>query len=318
MANAMAGTMDPALAAALRVKEAKAKAKAHARASATSAMSGATATSATSAMSGGAAATSATSGTVAPGKFLLLILLRGAAFRHGSRTSSRDRLTAYNAVNPASGEQLVALKSLQQNVVVPATAIGWRVGLAIDVVLPPQLHGAWQQVKSASGLHAAAIERLSENLRASSQSESFANSLEWASRTLAAEGAARSAVLITRVDLVLRRPLPLPAPPDVPGKLIMPFREIKAKSREGRQGYGRCLVSWSDPIIYVPRCRTALDCARLRSIELDGHFLCLWVYHALPSMTSLMHYSPLMTSLIRSFGSHVLTALRDPLQSDCR
>jgi hypothetical protein len=155
---------------------------------------------------------------------------------------------------------------LQQNVVVPATAIGWRVGLAIDVVLPPQLHGAWQQVKSASGLHAAAIERLSENLRASSQSESFADSLEWASRTLAAEGEARSAVLITRVDLVLRRPLPLPAPPDVPGKLIMPFREIKAKSREGRQGYGRCLVSWSDPIIYVPRCRIALDCARLHSM----------------------------------------------------
>ena len=266
MANAMAGTMDPALAAALRVKEAKAKAKAHARASATSAMSGAAATSATSAMSGGAAATSATIGTVAPGKFLLLILLRGAAFRHGSRTSSRDRLTAYNAVNPASGEQLVALTSLQQNVVVPATAIGWRVGLAIDVVLPPQLHGAWQQVKSASGLHVAAIERLSENLRASSQSESFADSLEWASRTMAADGEARSAVLITRVDLVLRRPLPLPAPPDVPGKLIMPFREIKAKSREGRQGYGRCLVSWSDPIIYVPRCRIALDCTRLHSM----------------------------------------------------
>ena len=253
MAKAMAGATDPALAAALRIKEAKAKAKAHARASATSAMSGS------------AAATSATSGMDASGKFLLLILLRGAAFRHGGRTSSRDGLTAYNAVNPASGEQLVALKSFQQNVVVPATAIGWRVGLAIDVVLPPQLHGAWQQVKSASGLHAAAIERLSENLRASSQSESFANSLEWASRTLAAEGAARSAVLITRVDLVLRRPLPLPAPPDVPGKLIMPFREIKAKSRDGTQGNGRCLVSWSDPIIYVPRC------------------------HALPSMTYLIH-----------------------------
>ena len=253
MAKAMAGATDPALAAALRIKEAKAKAKAHARASATSAMSGS------------AAATSATSGTDASGRFLLLILLRGAAFRHGGRTSSRDGLTAYNAVNPASGEQLVALKSFQQNVVVPATAIGWRVGLAIDVVLPTRLHGAWQQVKIASGLHATAIERLGENLRAGTQSESLAESLQWVSRTMPAEGEARSAVLITRVDLVLRRPLPLPAPPDVPGKLIMPFREIKAKSRDGRQGNGRCLVSWSDPIIYVPRC------------------------HALPSMTYLIH-----------------------------
>ena len=32
-------------------------------------------------------------------------------------------------------------------------------------------------------------------------------------------------------------------------------------------------------------------------------------------MTYLMHYSPLMTSLIRSLESRVLTALRDPLQS---
>jgi len=177
---------------------------------------------------------------------ILVILVRGLAFRGGGRASQDP--SAPLEVSSSPDEQILALRSLQQHVIAPARTLGWRVGLAIDVVMPSHLHSAWQQAKSASGLRAATIERISETYRKRTQSESMVDMMIWANRTGPAEWGSRSAMLISRADLVFRKPLPLPAPPDEDGKLMLPFRMISRKSN-----LTRCATMWSELLIYVPR-----------------------------------------------------------------
>ena len=177
---------------------------------------------------------------------ILVILIRGLAFRGGGRASQDP--SAPLRVSSSPDEQILALRSLQQHVIAPARTLGWRVGLAIDVVMPSHLHSAWQQAKSASGLRAATIERISETYRERTQSESMVDMMIWANRTGPAEWGSRSAMLISRADLVFRKPLPLPAPPDEDGKLMLPFRMISRKSN-----LTRCATMWSELLIYVPR-----------------------------------------------------------------
>ena len=177
---------------------------------------------------------------------ILVILVRGLAFRGGGRASQDP--SAPLQVSSSPDEQIQALRSLQQHVIAPARTLGWRVGLAIDVVMPSHLHSAWQQAKSASGLRAATIERISETYRERTQSESMVDMMIWANRTGPAEWRSRSAMFISRADLVFRKPLPLPAPPDEDGKLMLPFRSVHRKTNTTR-----CTHMWSDLIIYVPR-----------------------------------------------------------------
>ena len=177
---------------------------------------------------------------------ILVILIRGLAFRGGGRASQDP--SAPLRVSSSPDEQIQALRSLQQNVIAPARTLGWRVGLAIDVVMPSHLHSAWQQAKSASGLRAATIERISETYRERTQSESMVDMMIWANRTGPAEWGSRSAMLISRADLVFRKPLPLPAPPDEDGKLMLSHKSLHQKTN-----LTRCVTMWSELIIYVPR-----------------------------------------------------------------
>ena len=182
----------------------------------------------------------------------LVILIRGLAFRGGGRASQDP--SAPLQVSSSPDEQILALRSLQQNVIAPARTLGWRVGLAIDVVMPSHLRSAWQQAKSASGLRAAVIEeRIRETYRHRTQAENLVATLIWANQTGPAEWESRSAMLISRADLVFRKPLPLPPPPDEDGKLMLPFRSVYRKTNTTR-----CTHKWSDLIIYVPR-RLELD-----------------------------------------------------------
>ena len=178
---------------------------------------------------------------------ILLIVIRGLAFRGGGRASQDP--SAPLRVSSSPDEQIQALRSLQQHVIAPARTLGWRVGLAIDVVMPSHLHSAWQRAKSASGLRAAIIEeRIRETYRHRTQTETLVATLVWANQTGPAEWRSRSALFITRADLVFRKPLPLPPPPDEDGKLMLPFRSVHRKTNTTR-----CTHMWSDLIIYVPR-----------------------------------------------------------------
>ena len=176
----------------------------------------------------------------------LVILIRGLAFRGGGRASQDP--SAPLQVSSSPDEQILALRSLQQNVIAPARTLGWRVGLAIDVVMPSHLHSAWQQAKSASGLRAATIERISETYRERTQSESMVDTMIWANQTGPAEWESRSAMLISRADLVIRKPLPLPPPPDEDGKLMLSHKSLHQKTN-----LTRCVTMWSELLIYVPR-----------------------------------------------------------------
>ena len=176
----------------------------------------------------------------------LVILIRGLAFRGGGRASQDP--SAPLQVSSSPDEQILALRSLQQNVIAPARTLGWRVGLAIDVVMP-HLHSAWQQAKSASGLRAAVIEeRIRETYRHRTQAENLVATLIWANQTGPAEWESRSAMLISRADLVIRKPLPLPPPPDEDGKLMLSHKSLHQKTN-----LTRCVTMWSELIIYVPR-----------------------------------------------------------------
>ncbi len=177
----------------------------------------------------------------------LIILLRGLAFRSGGR-APQFRSGALST-GGTIGTQLWALRSLKQNAIESATSAGWTVTLAMDVVVPSHRVQEWRAACSQARVFekvARVLERISPAYRHDFQSSSILDGVEWLAGQAPDEFAMRGALLLMRVDLVLRQPLPLPRPPDSDSRPIVPFAYVESNKDGG------CTKQYADTIIYVP------------------------------------------------------------------
>ena len=183
------------------------------------------------------------------GAYQLGILLRGMSFRSAGRTAFQSRSYDQQFSN-STEEQLMAIQSIEQHVLVPAAKIGWNVSIWIDVVVPsPHSKSFRRAIMERRGFdHKIVGYRTSTAYRAEQQGASLRESLDWCTTQTLAVWKAWSVLLVLRVDLVLRVNLPMPTPPELDKRLMVPFSLLELK-----QETGKCVKSYSDTILWVPR-----------------------------------------------------------------
>jgi len=174
----------------------------------------------------------------------LVIIVHGIAYRGCGRGCQTASSSTY--------EQSRAFKTFQQHVLMPAIASGWNVSLAIDVVLEPQHVQHWHRLTSSLAKSFPIYLNDGPNYRGSSQLASTRTTLNWCMNAMAAAGDsnARGALLLIRVDLMIRKPLPMPMPNDRDERVIVPFRMLGLSSTPNCASKK---MSTSDTIIWVPR-----------------------------------------------------------------
>ena len=184
----------------------------------------------------------------------LLFVLRGQAFRNASTAYNSNAHSASNAE-----PQLRTVAALHRDVLPALMRRGWSPTVLADITSPPQ--------------HAVALERALLRLRPlkvrlrerrlPSQLASLEATLRWA-MDAAARVVAWHAVLLLRIDVILKQPLPLPAPvargTRAEQRLLLPFLNrprthtrsspVLAVPPSGR-------VAVSDVLAFLPRCRVA-------------------------------------------------------------
>ena len=194
----------------------------------------------------------------------LALVLRGQGFRTGGHRS-RTYTTQLE-------EQLRAVTSVHDHVVVPAGRNGWSLSLALHVFAPPRhvdallAHFAELQMSPAAIRNHTAPDE-------PSQLASWATSLQWAGRKTPAQW---SAMLILRLDLAFKQPLPLPAPCGIGHTILAPFQQSFAFGSHNNEGQPRI----ADVLLFVPRVRHAELLAalkRVKSTKAVLHDLCNWV-----------------------------------------
>ena len=183
----------------------------------------------------------------------LIVLLHGVAFRSTERGSwySHDA----NATATEHKEQFQSLSSVRTHVVGPAAQSGWDVTLLADVVLPKALFPQWKHAVQSASLKLAG-QRVSAHHVGETQVQSVLASLDWAKQTLSKElfqAGTAAAMLLLRVDLLIKTDLPLPPPPtgaaaaSGSGALRFPFHvrsDLCAKKK--------MMSMLSDVLIFVP------------------------------------------------------------------
>ena len=194
----------------------------------------------------------------------LALVLRGQGFRTGGHRS-RTYTTQLE-------EQLRAVTSVHDHVVVPAERNGWSLSLALHVFAPPRHVDALLAHLAELQMSPAAI-RNHTSPDESSQLASWATSLQWAGRKTPAQW---SAMLILRLDLALKQPLPLPAPCGIGHTILAAFQQSFAFGSHNNEGQPRI----ADVLLFVPRVRHAELLAALKRVKNTKavlHDLCNWV-----------------------------------------
>ena len=194
----------------------------------------------------------------------LALVLRGQGFRiggHRSRTHTSQL-----------EEQLRAVTSVHDHVVVPAERNGWSLSLALHVFAPPRHVDALLAHLAVLQMSPAAI-RNQTAPDEPTQLASWATSLQWAGRM----GPARwSAMLILRLDLAFKQHLPLPRPCGIGHRILATFQQSFAFGSHNNQGQPRI----ADVLLFVPRVRHAELLAALKGLGSTKevlHDLCNWV-----------------------------------------
>ena len=161
---------------------------------------------------------------------------------------------------------------MHDHVVVPAERNGWSLSLALHVFAPPRhvdallAHFAELQMSPAAIRNHTAPDE-------PSQLASWATSLQWAGRKTPAQW---SAMLILRLDLALKQPLPLPAPCGIGHTILAAFQQSFAFGSHNNEGQPRI----ADVLLFVPRVRHAELLAALKRVKNTKavlHDLCNWV-----------------------------------------
>ena len=150
----------------------------------------------------------------------LVILLHGLAFRSSGKAPQDNNAPLH--ASATRNEQFNALQSFQQHVMAPAAARGWSVLLASDLVMPQAQQTLWTKVCHHSGVKPT-HQRIRSSYGFNLQTDTVKDSLAWVTRVAPEAWSMRGALLLVRVDLVLRRPLQLPPPPRAgqPGSTMM-------------------------------------------------------------------------------------------------
>lgn len=161
---------------------------------------------------------------------------------------------------------------MHDHVVVPAERNGWSLSLALHLFAPPRhvdallAHFAELQMSPAAIRNHTAPDE-------PSQLASWATSLQWAGRKTPAQW---SAMLILRLDLALKQPLPLPAPCGIGHTILAAFQQSFAFGSHNNEGQPRI----ADVLLFVPRVRHAELLAALKRVKNTKavlHDLCNWV-----------------------------------------
>lgn len=173
----------------------------------------------------------------------LLVLLRGVAFREGSRWIWNS-----GPGPEAVADQSAALQSIRSFALAPAHEAGWRgCDVAIDVVLhgeDARLRQAWHQAVTAHLQLTPVRSRISEKHQGTAQIASVLSSLAWLS---AGENLLTNAggLLLLRADVLLKQSLRVPQPNADEGAtqfIRVPFDMMECTK-------GHLLV---DTIVFVP------------------------------------------------------------------
>jgi len=199
----------------------------------------------------------------------LLLVLRGEAFRLGGhRTRNHTEDVA---------EQLGGLDTVYDHVAAPAAAQGWQVSLALDVFAPEHLVSVMitHLKKDPERLRPEAL-RWHLTPTRPSQLASWADTLTWA--TSEARSTDWAAMLIVRVDLAFKQPLPLPRPCAMGRTILAPFQQSFLFGSHNSYGVPRI----ADTLLLVPRARNEeLARALARASAADSkavlHDVCNWV-----------------------------------------
>lgn len=177
----------------------------------------------------------------------LLVLLRGVPFRSFGRARSQNALPAALAAD--TQPQFDALASVRDDVLLPAAQRGWNTTVLADLVVPHSNRSAWQRGREIIG-HAIAHERLSPAFTASTQSGSLLNALAWVTRIAPRHWKARDVLLLVRIDLHFKSPLPAPPAPACDDRCIwLPFSLSTAESG----CTSPIKLSVADTVIWLPR-----------------------------------------------------------------
>lgn len=177
----------------------------------------------------------------------LLVLLRGVAFRSEGRGHFASGAQAYD-------EQWLALERIHDFVVMPARAAGWHPAVAADLVMPDSMHTLWHNASARAKIPVLDARILPRHQYAE-QVANIQASLLYAAKHLESAGV----LLLLRVDLVLKAPLPMPRPNEMSASVRVPFDMIECPSSQ-QQKYGQRLGlrSVSDAIIWVPAATAAV------------------------------------------------------------
>ena len=176
----------------------------------------------------------------------LLVLLRGVAFRSEGRGHFASDTQMYD-------EQLLALERIHAFVVMPARAAGWHPTISADLVMPDSMHTLWHNA-SAQAKIAVPDARILPRHQHAEQVANIQASLLHAARHLQSAGV----LLLLRVDLVLKAPLPMPRPHEMSACVRVPFDMIECESSQQKYEQRLGLRSVSDAIIWVPAATAAV------------------------------------------------------------
>ena len=180
------------------------------------------------------------------------MLLRGVAFRSGSRFSGSEW-------NHSSTEaQWHALRAVADLVISPAQRAGWHVLVADSTYVALEMEQAWLAATKAAW--PVDTLRRHNSLLADTQVGTMISALDW----VATYGIPWAALLLWRVDLILKQPLNVPAP-GASGNVLVPFPEFGQVAADDAMELPMCHTV-SDQIIWVPRAMQATFAEYLQSL----------------------------------------------------
>ena len=241
---------------------------------------------------------------------VLLILLRGMAFRSGRRGSLQG--TADEA------PQIRVLESIRDRVVQPAMRLGWKPEVVASLSVGNSSHASHLYDLLRSKLCASAM-RL-ENGR--TQMENLHAALHWSWFAGWSRFGMWGALLILRADVEIKMDLPLPSPKsELRHEIHVPFEALVShvvSKRASSRGVNTThfalpeVPDVCDVIIYLPRCR--LEEFVLASVPFMAaptvlHKMCHWSLGAISyfipgtyNSDTAVHTNPLYRMISRSEG----------------
>ena len=253
----------------------------------------------------------------------LLVLLRGTAFRGNHHN--------------AAEEQRESLQSIHTHLLQPAISLGWKPAVLADVVVPDGGGSmAWNSISRATLGDYLLADRAALTHPANMQSTSILASIHWAETADSAAWKSHAALLLLRVDLLLKIAPPLPPPGAATCEdrcVTLPFAldetEYHTKPQRDTKPVldrGGCSVAVADTLIWLPR---RMHGAFVMALNGSAHgtsnlhslheLLPVTLFYPLTSVNADANTddeaNPLYHIIGRKQGSHVRTPM--PANSSC-